>query len=344
VEDFVYHRGFSHSLFLLALVSPLVAWLITRIHSDSRARFRRWWLHVFLVLEIAVLLDLLTVYGTQVLWPFDTTPLAWPVLFIVDPLFTLPMVVGVTAAWFLSRTSPLGRRLNAVGLIVAAVYLGWAFGVRQFVDHTVRHRLEAHGVRYEKLVSTPAPLTTLLWRFVGVDGDRYFETYYSIFDGDVPSAVDHYPRHLDLLEGLDDHPPVAKLRWFTRGFYSADRVGDDIVMTDLRMGSEPSYVFNFTVARAADGGPVPTRDVQRDAEIDWSQLRWVWRRIWEPAPPGPDEARQSLRVAFEGDADRRVRFDRDAEVLASLDHAAIVTVYGVGSATPDADPDPTSRS
>ena len=74
VEDFVYHRGFSHSLFLLALVSPLVAWLITRTHPDSRNRFREWWLLVFLVLEIGVLLYLLTVYGTQVLWPFDTTP------------------------------------------------------------------------------------------------------------------------------------------------------------------------------------------------------------------------------------------------------------------------------
>ena len=56
VEDFFYHRGFSHSLFLLALVSPVVAWLITRIHADSRDRFREWWLLVFLVMEIGVLL------------------------------------------------------------------------------------------------------------------------------------------------------------------------------------------------------------------------------------------------------------------------------------------------
>jgi inner membrane protein len=62
---------------------------------------------------------------------------------------------------------------------------------------------------------------------------------------------------LDLPDGLDQHPPVAKLRWFTRGFYAASRVGDDIVMTDLRMGSEPTYVFSFTVAKAADPGPIP---------------------------------------------------------------------------------------
>ena len=284
VENFVYHRGFSHSLFLLALLSPLIAWLITRIHRDSRELFLRWWLHVFLVLEIAVLLDLLTVYGTQILWPFNTTPLAWPVLFIIDPLFTLPMVVGVSAAWFLKQKSNLGYRLNAAGLIVATVYLGWAFGAREFVNHTVRQQLAAQGVRYEKLISTPAPFTTLLWRFVGIDGDRSFETYYSVFDGDAPLVVSHSPRHLELLAGLDEHPPVAQLRWFTRGFYSASRVGEDIVMTDIRMGSEPNYVFSFSVAKAAEPRPIPIPAVQRDVEFELSDLGWVWRRIWGPVP------------------------------------------------------------
>jgi inner membrane protein len=164
------------------------------------------------------------------------------------------------------------------------VYMGWAFGVREFVNHSVRQRLETHDVRYESLVSSPAPFTTLLWRFVGIDGDRYFETYYSIFDGDAPLVVDRYPRHLDLLVGLEDHPPVAKLRWFTRGCYAASRIEDEIVVTDLRMGSEPTYVFRFTVAKATESGPIPTRDVQRDAETEVRQLRWVWRRVWSPIP------------------------------------------------------------
>jgi inner membrane protein len=118
-----------------------------------------------------------------------------------------------------------------------------------------------------------------------MDGDRYFEAYRSVLDGKAPLVVDHYPRNLDLLDGLEQHPPVAKLRWFTRGWYAASRVGDDIVMTDLRMGSEPDYVFSFTVAMAADPEPIPVRDVQRDVEISWSRLRWVWKRIWDPAPP-----------------------------------------------------------
>ena len=76
VDAFVYHRGFSHSLFLLALVSPLAGWLIAKIHPATRKHLKGWVLLAFLVLQSSVLLDYLTVYGTRILWPFDETPLA----------------------------------------------------------------------------------------------------------------------------------------------------------------------------------------------------------------------------------------------------------------------------
>jgi inner membrane protein len=104
VNDFVYHRGFSHSLILLALLSPMIAWLISKIHPDTKRYYRGWVLLSFLVLEASVLLDLLTIYGTQIFWPFDTTPMAIPVLFIIDPLFTLPILSGVLAALVLKES------------------------------------------------------------------------------------------------------------------------------------------------------------------------------------------------------------------------------------------------
>jgi hypothetical protein len=55
-------------------------------------------------------------------------------------------------------------------------------------------------------------------------------------------------------------------------------------MTDLRMGSEPNYVFRFVVARAGRGSPLPVAPEQLRAKIEWSQLAWVWNRIWKPLP------------------------------------------------------------
>ena len=49
VKDFTYHRSASHSLFVLALVTPLLVWLITRIHADTRELRKRWMLTIFLV-------------------------------------------------------------------------------------------------------------------------------------------------------------------------------------------------------------------------------------------------------------------------------------------------------
>lgn len=288
VEDFVYHRGFSHSLLLLTAATPLFAWLITRIHPSTRRYLGGWMLLTFLVFTVSVLLDLLTVYGTQLFWPIDDTPRAVPILFIIDPLFTLPLLIGVTAALITRR--PIGARLNRLGLALSFVYVVWAFGVSAVVNHRVQDELASRDVGYSRLVSTPTPFNTLLFRFVGVDGDRYFETYRSVFDGDAPLAIRYYPRNLELLDGIEDHPPVAKLRWFTRGMYAASRKADDILVTDLRMGGEPSYVFRFKVAEVTSSGPAPVRDEQIQPDFRLAQLAWIWRRIWKPLPAfDPDE-------------------------------------------------------
>lgn len=285
VNDFVYHRGFSHSLTLLALLSPLVAWLIVKIHSDTRHHYLRWCLMVFVVFESAVLLDLLTIYGTQIFWPFDTTPRAVPILFIIDPLLTLPILLGVTAALVLKRRGPLGHRLNTVGLALGLAYLVWAFGVGQFIERRVTEKLARQQVSYTHLVASPAPLNTLLWRVVGIEKDRYFETYISLFDRDAPLSVRFYPRNLNLMAGLEAHPPVAKLRWFTRGYYAFSAVGDSVVMTDLRMGAEPDYVFRFKVARLSAANPIPIDDERFKTNRDLRSLAWVWKRIWNAGVP-----------------------------------------------------------
>ena len=284
VNDFVYHRSFSHSLILLALLSPMLAWLIANVHPDTKRYYRRWVLLSFLVLEASVLLDLLTIYGTQIFWPFDTTPMAIPILFIIDPLFTIPLLSGVLAALVLKRSSNLGRRLNMVGLVLSMAYLVWAFSAAEFVERRVTEKLARQGVSYSQFISSPAPFNTLLWRVVGIDKDRYFETYFSLFDRKTPLLVDFHPRNLTLVAGIEEHPPIVKLKRFTNGYYSFSTVGEYVAMTDLRMGSEPDYVFRFKVARLKDSHPTPIDDERLKTTQDWRRLAWVWSRIWKSTP------------------------------------------------------------
>jgi len=52
VRDFTYHRSFSHSLFVLALLTPLLADVIVRIHKNTRGFKWRWYLLVYLTFAI----------------------------------------------------------------------------------------------------------------------------------------------------------------------------------------------------------------------------------------------------------------------------------------------------
>jgi len=284
VNDFVYHRSFSHSLILLGLLSPVMAWLISRIHSDTRQLYHKWVLLCFMVLESSVLLDLLTIYGTQIFWPFDTIPKAFPVLFIIDPLFTLPLLSGVLMSLLLKRNRRLGHRLNTIGLVFSLAYLIWAFGAGEFVKSRVTEKLARQEVSDYRFILSPAPFNTLLWRVVGIDEKQYFETYFSLLDGEAPLFIDFYPRNLALMDGIEKHPPVLKLKRFTRGYYAFSKVGGYVAMTDLRMGSEPDYVFRFKVARLNGSNVTPVEDERIKTTQDWGRLAWIWKRIWKPLP------------------------------------------------------------
>ena len=276
VDDFVYHRGFSHSLFLLTALSPVFAWLITKVHRDTKPLFNKWMLLSFVVLNGSVLLDLFTIYGTQIFWPFDTTPHSVPSLFIIDPLFTLPILIGLLAALFLKN-----YRLNTIGLSLSLAYLILALGTGISVKQKMEVKLTEQGVSYSKFVCSPAPFTTLLWRTVGIHQDQYFETYYSLFDGDIPLSIDFYPRNLDLMKGIEEHAPVVKLKNFTKGYFSMSDINGSIAMTDLRMGSDPNYVFQFKVAEIKEIKNTPINAVRLKAIRDWSQLPWLWERVWK---------------------------------------------------------------
>lgn len=276
VYDFVCHRGFSHSLFLLTALSPVFAWLITKVHRNTKPLFNKWMLLSFVVLNGSVLLDLLTIYGTQIFWPLDTTPHAVPALFIIDPLFTVPILIGVSGALFLKN-----HRLNFIGLSVSLTYLILALGISVFINGKMEEKLNEQGVPYSQFISSPAPFTTLLWRTVGIHNDQYFETYYSLFDGDAPLSVNFYPRNLSLMKGIGEHSPVVKLKSFTKGYFAMADINGSVTMTDLRMGSEPDYVFQFKVAEYNNRLARPIAAQRFQTTRDWGRLPWLWKRIWD---------------------------------------------------------------
>lgn len=283
VKDFTYHRSATHSLFVLALATPLLAWIIGRIHADTRAHSRRLMLAIYLVFATHALLDSLTAYGTQIFWPLSNTPVSLSTVFIIDPAYTLPLLIGVIAALAMTRQNNRGHLINRFGLIASTVYLAWTLVAKEIVDHNIKYALRIQDIAYQKVFSTPAPFNTLLWRAVVRDERGYYEAYYSLLDDDPDIHFSYYPSREDLLTEIADHWPVQRLQWFSRGFYSVSERQGDIVISDLRMGLEPGYAFQFKVGEISNPHPRPVAAEQLVVERDLSLLRPIWDRIWDPS-------------------------------------------------------------
>lgn len=262
VATFTYHRSATHSLFVLAALSPLITWLILK--SQPRLlEYRRemFWL-VFLTLFTHPLLDAFTVYGTQLFWPFTSYPVSLSTIFIVDPAYTLWLLIGFISAMVISREKALGHKLNMAGLVLSSFYLGWTVVAKLIVENRAETALAEQNIGYDRLLSTPAPFTTLQWRIIGRDNAGYFDGFLPVFGADESIEFTHYPSDDYLLEGISDHWPVQRLLWFTHGFYRVTQNGSLILITDLRMGLEGNYVFNFKVAERQTDEIIPVTSTQ----------------------------------------------------------------------------------
>jgi inner membrane protein len=284
VKRFTYHRGPSHSLFVLAVLTPFFVYMITKWHPDTVRHRIRWYALVYLAFATHVLLDCFTVYGTQIFWPLPTPPVMWSTIFIVDPAYSIPLFAGILAAMILTRRTRRGHLINTVGLILSTLYLGWSVGAKLYVDDVARQALAQQHIGYQRLLTVPTPFNTVLWRIVAVNDRGYYEGFYSLLDRSRAVHLQRFPSTPDLLRGLRNHWPVQRLQWFTRGFYAVERLQDSIVITDLRMGMEPSYVFRFSVGHIGNPHAAPASSSRVHSPPRLAQLFWVWQRIWSHVP------------------------------------------------------------
>jgi len=279
VADFTYHRSFSHSLIVLTLLTPLVAWLIRRVHPADAHHRMGWLLLVFLAFVTHVLLDSCTIYGTQIFWPVDPTPMTWGTVFIIDPAFTVPLIVGLLAVVLFRRRPLRGYRVNAAMLALATLYLAWSFGAKHYAQGVAREALVARGIAYDRIVTLASPFNTVLWRIVAMGDYGYHVGWYSLLDPERDVVFEAYPSESQLLVGLQDHWPVTRLQWFTKGFYRVSELDGAVVITDLRMGIEGSYVFRFKVGEVGNPRTVPAPAEMLPSELDTSRLPWLWARL-----------------------------------------------------------------
>ncbi|NYS77080.1 MULTISPECIES: metal-dependent hydrolase [Halomonadaceae] len=257
VANVTEHRGFSHSLFVLTGLATLLALMSARFAPITAISLPRWWCFYTLILVTHPLLDALTTYGTQLLWPLDVTPAAWPIIFIIDPLYTLALLIALGFGLVSLRV----RKACTWGLVISCVYLTMAAGAKVMIEQRIAPVLAEQGLQEAPLLIQPTPFNIVLWRATVMDGDRYYESLISVFDGNSQPRLEPLIRNAALEAPLLASLQGQRLAWFAGPFlrYEARWMDgkETLIATDIRLGFPGFHPFSFTLATLEEERWVP---------------------------------------------------------------------------------------
>jgi inner membrane protein len=251
------HRHFTHALAFIPVGAVLVSlpFLFWKAYTG-----RRPWVLLAAVLAYAThgLLDACTSYGTLLWWPFSHARVAWDVIGIIDPVFTLVLLVGLV----LSVTLRL-RRLAVAALTIATLYLGLGLFQHQRVADIQRQLAAARGDEITHARVMPTPVNLILWRSVYIaDGRIQADSIRMPFLGTptvrAGTAVPQVTR-ATLAAELDLSPTLAdaftRFFWFADGFTAWDAAQPGVV-GDMRYALRPDkFASLWGLVVPPDGGP-----------------------------------------------------------------------------------------
>jgi inner membrane protein len=217
-----YHRHFSHSLLFIpigAMVCAAMFWVFAR----KRFSFRGIYLYSFLGYSTAGLLDACTSYGTQLLWPFSNTRIAWNVVSVVDPIFTC-VILGLVVYGFAKRHA----EANWVACAFALAYLGFGAVQNRQAAETLTDLAESRGHDdAERFTVKPSIGNLALWRGIYdfenryyVDGIRvdYLGSGTRVYPGGSVEKVDLGSVKETLSENSILSKDVDRFYWFSDGY------------------------------------------------------------------------------------------------------------------------------
>ena len=236
--------------------------------------WRQWTGLAFACLLTHVLLDCLTTYGTQVFWPFSDVPVIFGTIFIIDPLYTVPLATGLLAGLWWGPTARPRRLANGLGLALSSLYLLATIGNKLWVEHVFETSLQEQNLPHQEVFTKPTAFNNILWSGIAKAEDGFYIGFYSLLDDDTHVDVRFVPANHHLLKGAWTNPTVQELRRFSRGYFTVSRQPDgSLAVHDLRFGRSDlgltktgRYIFTFRLTRGPNGAV--TGFTRTDPQID----------------------------------------------------------------------------
>lgn len=155
-----YHRHFTHSLFFIP-VGAAIALILLWPFLKSRISTGRLYLFCLAGYSMSGVLDACTSYGTHLFWPLSDERIAFNIISIIDPVFTLILLMSLLLGLRIKS-----KRLAHIGLLLCSAYLVLGFVQLQRAQGLAQELMQKRGHVAVKHIIKPTLANVVLWRSV----------------------------------------------------------------------------------------------------------------------------------------------------------------------------------
>lgn len=276
-----FHRHFTHSLVFVPFGALIIALIFYGVLGRWQGRgFKACYLWSFCGYATHGLLDSCTSYGTQLLWPFSDTRVSWDLISVIDPLFTLPLLLGALLAGF--RRSHLWL---ALALLWGGVYMAFAWYQRDRALTTGYDIAAARGHTPVRLQAKPGFANLIVWKLVYETDTHFFVDAVRpdlgggtrVWNGESIPKFDPNQALPWLAPDSQQARDIERFRWFSDGFIALDKHHEDRVI-DIRYSLVPDTIQPLWWIEL-------DREAGARAHVDFEQSREgadaAARRLWQ---------------------------------------------------------------
>jgi inner membrane protein len=237
MAEWLWHRGPTHALWFGPVVGPAIGWMLWKWKGG---RLRDWVGLAIVSLFTHPLLDVFTTYGTQLLWPFSRQRFALDAVAIIDPAYSLVLVLGLVLGLWRGVGTAAARRAAWAALAVSSAYVVLGLVVNDRAEQIAHRQLAVEGVSEARVAAYPTLFQLPFRRVVARSGDEVRVGWLSLL-APRPIAWERFEAARGpAVEAARLTHEARVLEWFAMGEATprVEATGDGAVveLDDLRFG------------------------------------------------------------------------------------------------------------
>ena len=236
-----FHRQFTHSLFFIPF-GALLCTLVLYPFIKNKLTFSQIYLFSFVGFATHGLLDACTSYGTQLFWPFSDQRVSWSIVSIVDPFFTIPIIIGIVFAVYRNN-----RLFARIAFIYAIVFLSLGLIQKQRAENALYTLAQQRGHQTDRIRVKPSFGNRHVWKLIyEYNGHYYVDAVKILWQTQIIPGTSIQKLNIKrdfpwLAENSQQANDIERFRWFSDDFLAVNSQNPNVII-DVRYSFLPNQI------------------------------------------------------------------------------------------------------